>query len=70
LYSSPSIIRILMSKENEIGRACSTNWRGIQIGYCEKSRRTYRKLYPMRWMIFLNLPHPSGRTRSWGVFSL
>jgi hypothetical protein len=25
LYSSPSIIRILMSKENEIGRACSTN---------------------------------------------
>jgi hypothetical protein len=25
---------------------------------------------PMRWMIFINLPNPSGRTRPWGLLSL
>jgi hypothetical protein len=27
-------------------------------------------LDPMRWMIFINLPNPSGRTRPWGLLSL
>jgi hypothetical protein len=41
LYSSPSIIRIINSKKDEMGRSCSTNGRkrGIYMGYWLETRR-------------------------------
>jgi hypothetical protein len=47
LYSSPSIIRMIKSKEDEMGRACSTNGEKrnayrILVGMPERQRRLGR----------------------------
>jgi acyl-coenzyme A synthetase/AMP-(fatty) acid ligase len=41
LYSSPSIIRMIKSKEDEMSKTCSTN--GENIGWKARRKETTRK---------------------------